>query len=431
MSAILDKPFSAVQRIARTIFKGTPNLFTTSDLNRQMEAFQFQMNRIEGQGYAGYVENLSVSVLRSNSGIGNAITATLTPPALGHMYVTVRGCKFDLGESEISVTKSSLSNGQYVALVLRVTSSTVTFADDPTHEIAGAKFADNTALAAADQIVYSNGSLVLVAAGDINPDTDVAVLAAIKLLSTDSVSTGVYVVKNYTNRYLGYLVQREILRIEDYNPTQTGTFESGMRYDAAISLLSRSIIPVGAAFPYFLSVSANALPYGWVPCGALRTFSGAYVQGSIEDAYEALYGSGNITFDTGTITSGGTTIKYVRITQVLGISVPDTTGKFVRAGIAETDLGLTGGAESKTLAIENLPAHKHGATGLSVYFSSGVMQWRGDSGPSELQSQSNHNSGWTSETTKSVSGETAATGGGQAIDIRPPFMNFNYIMRVA
>lgn len=435
MSAILDKPFNALQRIARTIFRGTPNLFTTSDLNRQMEAFKFQLDRIEGQDYAGFVDNFNIAVLRSNSGAGDTITVTASPISSGKMYVTVRGCKFDLGAADLYVTKSGMANGDYACLILRVSASTVTFADDPTHEIAGAKFADNTAMAAADQIVYSNGSLMLVGIDSINPDTDVAVLAVIKAIPTASASTGVYVAKNYTNKYLGFLIRRDLLRIEDFSANQTGTIQAGMRYDAAISILAHAMIPVGAAFPYFKAVDTTPLPYGWVPLGALRTFSGAYVQGNIEDAYEALYGAGNIIFETKTITSGETTIQYVRIKQVLSFVLPDIAGKFIRAGIAETDLGTGGGSEFKTLTTDNLPAHKHGAGTLKVVFASGIMQWRQPSTtqgtPSELQSQSNHNSGWTDSVTKDVSGETATAGEGEAFDNRPPFMNFNYIIRVA
>jgi hypothetical protein len=431
MSAILDKPFSAIQRIARTIFRGTPNLFTTSDLNRQIEALKYQLDRIESQDYAGFVENLSLAVLRSSSGTGNTITATVSPVSSGKMYVTVRGCKFDLGSASISVAKSAISNGQYACLILRVSSSTVTFADDPTHEIAGAKFADNTAMAAADQVVYSEGELMLVGADSINPDTDVAILAVIKAIPTSGAPSGVFVLKNFTSENLGFLIKRELLRIEDFNPTQTGTIQAGMRYDEALSILSRSFIPIGAAFPFFLPVSVSPLPYGWVPCGALRTYAGAYVQGAIEDAYEALYGAGNISFDVAQIVSGGTTIKYVRISQVLGITVPDTAGRFIRAGIAETDLGLTGGEEMKTLTVENLPAHKHAAGELSVFFPSGLMGWKSSTGASELQSQTAHNSGWTAEDTKEVDGDTANAGGGQAFDNRPPFVNSNYIMRVA
>ena len=47
MSRIIDKPFNPAQKIIRAIFKGAPNLFTTSDLNRQIEAFDYRLKQLE------------------------------------------------------------------------------------------------------------------------------------------------------------------------------------------------------------------------------------------------------------------------------------------------------------------------------------------------------------------------------------------------
>ena len=49
MANIIEKAFDASKNIVRTIFLGKPNLFTTSDLNRQIEAFKYQMDSIENR----------------------------------------------------------------------------------------------------------------------------------------------------------------------------------------------------------------------------------------------------------------------------------------------------------------------------------------------------------------------------------------------
>ena len=46
MSAIIDKVYDATKRIYKSVFKGAPNLITTADLNRQMSAFQAQLENL-------------------------------------------------------------------------------------------------------------------------------------------------------------------------------------------------------------------------------------------------------------------------------------------------------------------------------------------------------------------------------------------------
>ena len=431
MSAIIDKPFNVAQRIVRTLFRGTPNLFTTSDINRQIEAFKYQIDRIECQSYSGIAENLTINAVRGGGGSGSTITATISPVSSGKMYVTARGCKFDLGQAEISVERT-MTNGQYACVVLRGTSQLVTYSGDPTHLISGALFADGTSKPAADHLVFTSAEIVFVGADEINLDTDVAILAVVKAIPITSSPLGVYVLKNYTDSNLGFLAHRELLRIEDFDKTRIGAIQSGMRYDEAISILTRNLVHIGTAFPYFKPVNEEVLPYGWIPCGALRTYVGSYVQGELEDAYEAIYGAGNIIFTPSTVApGGGSSVKYVRISQCLGLTIPDTTGRFLRAGVTENDLFQTGGSDTKTLSSENIPEHTHTAGTLKVTFPTGIMAWESDSGASELQSQNSHNSGWTKPASQNITGTTGSSGNSTPFDIRPSFVNSNYIMRVA
>ena len=47
MSKIVDKVFDAGKKIIRSVFLGSPNLFTTSDLNRQIEAIKYQLDSLD------------------------------------------------------------------------------------------------------------------------------------------------------------------------------------------------------------------------------------------------------------------------------------------------------------------------------------------------------------------------------------------------
>lgn len=141
MSKIIRKAFDATQRISRALFRGSPNLFTTEDLNRQLEIFRRDIERL---GMSSVVETDLVVDVDPNRGV---ISWT-------------KGNYFYYGGMEIS---GALSNGeQPVAIVASWTSwyvllcrteRVVTSADDPTHKISGAAFEDGTTNPAADHVV--------------------------------------------------------------------------------------------------------------------------------------------------------------------------------------------------------------------------------------------------------------------------------------
>ena len=46
MSKIVTKAFDATKKVVRSIFRGSPNLLTSSDLNRQFEALKHQIDEV-------------------------------------------------------------------------------------------------------------------------------------------------------------------------------------------------------------------------------------------------------------------------------------------------------------------------------------------------------------------------------------------------
>ena len=130
-------------------------------------------------------------------------------------------------------------------------------------------------------------------------------------------------------------------------------------------------------------------------------------------------------------------------------STPDLRGRFVMGagGTGYRGVGTTGGAETVTLSVGQLPPHNHQVSGTTstdgshthpyndIYFSEawwGNYRW-GGSGDSDWD-----NGPITTPRTTDAAGAhshtfnvtSASTGSGQAIDKLPPFYSLAYIMRI-
>ena len=146
MSSIINKPFSWANKIIQAVFKGSPNLITTSDLNRQLEAFKKEMYLTQ-QGLGVIISDLSV-----------------TPPSSGSDYTTsgsyvyCAGMRFDI---DLTGTHTIPSNS-IKELRLYAKKDLITYEDDFSKNISGAKFTDGTTQPAADHYVYSLPEVALV-----------------------------------------------------------------------------------------------------------------------------------------------------------------------------------------------------------------------------------------------------------------------------
>ena len=99
-------------------------------------------------------------------------------------------------------------------------------------------------------------------------------------------------------------------------------------------------------------------------------------------------------------------------------STPDLRGRFV-VGYSNTDndydVGDTGGNKQQTLSINQIPSHSHSYSSANHPTSSGPEQ--------------NQSGGPEDRTTFNVSKTTGNTGGGQPVDVRPPYYALCYIMK--
>ncbi len=138
-------------------------------------------------------------------------------------------------------------------------------------------------------------------------------------------------------------------------------------------------------------------------------------------------------------------------------STPNLSGKFVvgySSSDGDYDVNDTGGNKQQTLSTNQLPSHTHGdgslatgnpntsLTGTATYVAetwgsagqaSGIFAK--DGGYSQYYTPANVDSSPTGRLridathTHDVTGSTGSTGGGQAVDVRPPYYALCYIMK--
>lgn len=154
MSAIIDKPFNWANKIVRAVFRGSPNLVTTSDLNRQIESLKREL-----------------AVLQQSSGI---ITSDLTYSYdnMGNLnttgtYVFCKGVRFNIPLTAQLLAADIIDNKE---LRLYAKRQLVTYTDDSSKDISGAKFEDGSTQPAADHYVYTDAKIVFVTADRPNAD---------------------------------------------------------------------------------------------------------------------------------------------------------------------------------------------------------------------------------------------------------------------
>lgn len=195
MANIYDKEFDASKRLDRTIFRGSPNLFTTTDLNFQLENIRRDIKRSDWVHGALGSMNISTSYNTGNSKL------TVTLGAYGLFIVGGIHTPTSTAQSlEITV-----GYNDPVYLFIEGTYSVKTYADDPVHGFVGAQFDDGTSMPAADQRVVENFAYHLARHDDEDPywddiyediDTKFCFLIA-KIVQIDA--TTAYIYKNFAS----------------------------------------------------------------------------------------------------------------------------------------------------------------------------------------------------------------------------------------
>ena len=149
-----------------------------------------------------------------------------------------------------------------------------------------------------------------------------------------------------------------------------------------------------------IKVSAvSAVPTGWLEC------DGAAVS---RTTYSALFTAIGSTYGAG---DGSTTFN-----------VPDFRGRVVIGASASKAMGATGGSETHTLTVDEMPAHDHGASGAHGH---GVRLSNIEPNGSFNRARGSSSSGSTQETSDDVitggAHSHASAGGGGAHSIMQPY----------
>jgi hypothetical protein len=218
MSAILDKPFDKAKKIAKTIFKGAPNLITAPDLNRQITQLTEQGKALDRR--VGFITDLDVTVSYSNGNI------TVTPTCT---YMEIEGVAFTPPASTPLVAPYGTVP---VFMCLTATKSIVDYAGDAGRKISGAFFTDGTSKAAADHEVYSNETYVLTE----TPNTLNNLIGIVAKIERIGLNFSVTV--NGIPRGSSLLFQGGKFK---YNTSVPSKINNGMSYDEALSVVSNRI----------------------------------------------------------------------------------------------------------------------------------------------------------------------------------------------
>lgn len=222
MSKIVDKVFDAGKKIIRSVFLGSPNLFTTSDLNRQIEAIKYQLDSLDDK--VGVYSDFDFTIQ-----YGGSLLLVRT----GISYVETKGCKFTPAPATLSINFTSTASAVYVQLL--ADKETVTYQMDDTHDIAGAKFEDGTSSPAANQIIYKNEELKLSHALTDDEGRLVAILGMFYLSDAGNVLW----FPNFTAKNTPLAFRKSF--VQDLDPSVKGNIQRGDSYDRAFSILENKL----------------------------------------------------------------------------------------------------------------------------------------------------------------------------------------------
>lgn len=234
MSSIIVKAFDASKKIFRSIFKGAPNLITTSDLNRQMEAFKYQMDQLDEK--TGVLSDLTLSYNTSGGTLNMQVN---------YSYMEVKGCSFEPPAKLLSINLTASAPIAYLLLIGGT--EEVTFDSDFTHDIAGAKFADGTALPAANQLRYYAEAFSL--SHSAGGEGVIAILATIELTSAGNV-----VVSSNCIPRNNSLKMNSAGTIKNYSSATRGKIQNGVPYDTAFSIIENRFANLVPSWTYFTYV---------------------------------------------------------------------------------------------------------------------------------------------------------------------------------
>ena len=237
-------------------------------------------------------------------------------------------------------------------------------------DLAGANIIVREPTASKDGLVIYDGELLPLTGTAPTTAAD-ALLTAISIAEhTETMSVeGKYEGNVRTTRVASY-VQARITRIG--RPGQQQKMLSAFTKLKSISTLmaeldeaKQHVMPKGSIIAWSGTCDCDHVPYGFIPCGGF--FGGSPSRfspdgdGTKEKAkWEAKYANLNISVTTRAVGNGS--VVGVRISSCNGVTIPDLTDRFiVQAGMSYQE-GSTGGADTVTLTVNQIPSHNHGGS---------------------------------------------------------------------
>lgn len=249
MANIIEKTFDVSKNIVRTIFLGRPNLFTTSDLNRQIEAFKYQLDQLDDK--VGVLSDMSWRI----SDLGNnnyRLTPTFT-------YLKTKGCDFTSIVAASTLDVALLANTPLYICLFGQT-ETVTYSDDATHEIAGAKFTDGTSTPAANQIRYKSSTVQITTT--TTPESATNLIAVLAVMNKDSDQANYTFKKNtITNEQSALLAGSE--QLEFVRHIQDAVLRVGDSISTAINKVASQMHNFITSFNYSFKTVSKADVLRW------------------------------------------------------------------------------------------------------------------------------------------------------------------------
>ena len=236
MSSIIARPYDPDNKINRAIFRGSPNLLTTSDLNRQLEALKAQLDMLDDK--TGAVSDISLSITWVQV-LGQEQLLQVHVESITMFYC--KGANFSPDISDIFQIASPVYDTKYY-FCLVASQETVTHASDPTHIIAGASFENGTSQESADQLVYTDEMLVLVDDAGllaIVESSDTVLIAILVTIIKPTSLDDVQIVKNFITP--GESLKTNLSLDTLYVPSKDD-LEVGMSYQEALCVLYKRII---------------------------------------------------------------------------------------------------------------------------------------------------------------------------------------------
>ena len=259
---------------------------------------------------------------------------------------------------------------------------------------------------------------------------------------------------NVEGRFTGTVRTTRTAVYAAVNRTRIGVSGTGSKAASAFTVLKsistlmseldetkKHVMPKGSVIAWSGTCDCDHVPYGFIPCGAFFSVAPQYFgnNGAVgvaeQNKWRTKYESLGITVSS-KLNSGSSSVG-VLITKCNGITIPDLTDRFIVQAGGNYAEGTTGGADTVTLTVNQMPSHDHGGTTggenehthtYAVYDKNGEHPLFGSTSNSATTARNTTNKTTGKGTNHNHS--ISLQGGNQAHENRPPFYALCYLIKV-